>query len=56
MTRRCAWCGRVYTDEGWRPERRQEEPPQITHAICPSCHAAWRSGEGEGDDSGSIDG
>jgi hypothetical protein len=37
LIRRCAWCGRLWTGEGWEHSTERVEPDHETSTICPHC-------------------
>ncbi len=57
MIRMCSWCKRVEADGRWLEVEEAlallgamagDEPPRITHGICPSCYdETWRQAQGE---------
>ena len=37
LIRRCAWCERVWTDDGWSDRQPKPEPERETSTICSEC-------------------
>lgn len=42
VIRRCAWCSRYLTPDGWVEEMSVADDEFITHGICPDCLAELR--------------
>jgi hypothetical protein len=42
VIRRCAWCGRYLTPDGWVADIDVAEDEFVTHGICPDCLDALR--------------
>jgi hypothetical protein len=40
LMRRCAWCERVWTSEGWQHSPYVSEADRETSTICPDCAEA----------------